>query len=81
MLRKAADQAQDPKAPWWQDRREDHPDTKGVLGLYYATPVFRTNINLVMGSDQAQVRSTVINRVRLHHVNLTCCCNSLSTVS
>eukprot|EP00045_Choanoeca_perplexa_P015377 m.192729 g.192729 ORF g.192729 m.192729 type:complete len:379 (+) comp16968_c0_seq2:82-1218(+) len=55
MLRKAAKEAESPsQEPWWKDRRADEPDTKGVLGLYYATPIFRTNINLVMGKDRVQ---------------------------
>eukprot|EP00730_Choanoeca_flexa_P017912 TRINITY_DN8676_c0_g1_i4.p2 TRINITY_DN8676_c0_g1~~TRINITY_DN8676_c0_g1_i4.p2 ORF type:complete len:363 (+),score=77.76 TRINITY_DN8676_c0_g1_i4:248-1336(+) len=48
MLRKAQAQQQAAQAtPWWQRRREHAPDTKGVLGIYFATPIFRTNINLI----------------------------------
>jgi hypothetical protein len=46
--------------PWYEDHQGGK--THGLLHLFYATPVYRTNINLVKGEGTSQV-SSVIKRI------------------
>lgn len=49
--RLAATKAQTP--PWYEEHEDE--DALGLLNLYYATPVYRTNINLVKGRGTSAV--------------------------
>ncbi|EDQ90805.1 uncharacterized protein MONBRDRAFT_23848 [Monosiga brevicollis MX1] len=54
-----------PETPWWQDRLDQLGSTpsplRGELGVLFATPIFRTNINLFFPKERVAVDNNVNN--------------------